>query len=109
MNADQVSAAGLGSLADFHILFLKLRNAGVGHRFALGKISSRIATTARDQQRCSKNEYAHIKVGGEEGIRTPGAREGSTVFKTAAIDHSATSPVFLFYRLNPCLAAHERP
>jgi hypothetical protein len=47
--------------------------------------------------------------GGEEGIRTPGAREGSTVFKTAAIDHSATSPVFLFYRLNAVLAAHERP
>src|SRR5688572_30867240 len=46
--------------------------------------------------------------GGEEGIRTPGAREGSTVFKTAAIDHSATSPVFLFYRLNRGFAAHER-
>ena len=37
--------------------------------------------------------------GGEEGIRTPGTREGSTVFKTAAIDHSATSPRFLFYLL----------
>ena len=30
--------------------------------------------------------------GGEGGIRTPGGREPSTVFKTAAIDHSATSP-----------------
>jgi hypothetical protein len=30
---------------------------------------------------------------GERGIRTPGSREGTTVFKTAAIDHSAISPV----------------
>src|SRR5579862_7689310 len=30
--------------------------------------------------------------GGEGEIRTPGPREGSTVFETAAIDHSATSP-----------------
>ena len=30
--------------------------------------------------------------GGEGGIRTHGTRKGSTVFKTAAIDHSATSP-----------------
>ena len=30
--------------------------------------------------------------GGEAGIRTLGAREGSTVFETAAFDHSATSP-----------------
>ena len=37
------------------------------------------------------------EVGGEEGIRTPGTREGSTVFKTTAIDHSATSPRVPFY------------
>jgi hypothetical protein len=30
--------------------------------------------------------------GGGGGIRTPGGREPSTVFKTAAIDHSATPP-----------------
>ena len=30
--------------------------------------------------------------GGEERIRTSGPRKGSTVFETAAIDHSATSP-----------------
>ena len=30
--------------------------------------------------------------GGEGGIRTPGRDEPSAVFKTAAIDHSATSP-----------------
>ncbi len=33
-----------------------------------------------------------VKNGGEGEIRTPGTREGSTVFETAAIDHSATSP-----------------
>jgi hypothetical protein len=32
------------------------------------------------------------KVGGEEGIRTPGSLSTSTVFKTAALNHSATSP-----------------
>ena len=30
--------------------------------------------------------------GGGGGIRTPGTRERSTVFKTAAFDHSATPP-----------------
>jgi hypothetical protein len=30
---------------------------------------------------------------GGGGIRTPGDREASTVFKTAAFDHSATPPV----------------
>src|ERR1044071_1748443 len=33
------------------------------------------------------------KVGGEEGIRTPGSLPASTVFKTAALNHSATSPL----------------
>ena len=32
------------------------------------------------------------KLGGEGGIRTPGTRKRSTVFKTAALNHSATSP-----------------
>ncbi len=30
--------------------------------------------------------------GGERGIRTPGTLAGTTVFKTAAFDHSAISP-----------------
>ena len=30
--------------------------------------------------------------GGETGIRTLGAGEGSTVFETAPFDHSGTSP-----------------
>jgi hypothetical protein len=34
-----------------------------------------------------------LLTGGEGGIRTPGTVAGSAVFKTAAIDHSATSPV----------------
>ena len=33
-----------------------------------------------------------LSCGGEGEIRTLGTREGSTVFETAAIDHSATSP-----------------
>ena len=32
------------------------------------------------------------EAGGEGGIRTHGTRKGSTVFETAAFDHSATSP-----------------
>src|SRR5262245_4418810 len=35
---------------------------------------------------------ARAKSGGEEGIRTPGSLSASTVFKTAALNHSATSP-----------------
>jgi hypothetical protein len=33
-----------------------------------------------------------IEICGELGIRTPGTFHSSTVFKTAAIDHSASSP-----------------
>lgn len=33
---------------------------------------------------------------GEEGIRTPGAREDTPVFKTGAINHSTTSPKSLY-------------
>ena len=35
-------------------------------------------------------------VNGEEGIRTPGAREDTPVFKTGAINHSTTSPESLY-------------
>ena len=37
---------------------------------------------------------------GEEGIRTPGAREDTPVFKTGAINHSTTSPE-IFYEPLP--------
>src|ERR1044071_4648360 len=33
-----------------------------------------------------------LRSGGEGGIRTPDARQGITVFETAAFSHSATSP-----------------
>jgi FdhE protein len=46
---------------------------------------------ARDLKKKATSLY-DLETGGEEGIRTPGTREGSTVFKTAAIDRSATSP-----------------
>jgi hypothetical protein len=36
--------------------------------------------------------YFDIDIRGELGIRTPGPFNKSTVFKTAAIDHSANSP-----------------
>ena len=40
-----------------------------------------------------KNPLLRVSLfGGELGIRTPGPFNKSTVFKTAAIDHSASSP-----------------
>ena len=48
--------------------------------------------------------------GGEEGIRTLGPRERSTVFETAPIDHSGTSPRSgpVFYDDWRCLAKKRR-
>jgi hypothetical protein len=37
--------------------------------------------------------------GGEGGIRTPGTLSGTPVFKTGAINHSATSPRLLIVLL----------
>src|SRR6476661_2052761 len=34
-----------------------------------------------------------VQIGGEGGIRTHGEREPTAVFKTAALNHSATSPL----------------
>ena len=39
-----------------------------------------------------------LKDGGEGGIRTPDTLSGTAVFKTAAINHSATSPCFSLSR-----------
>ena len=39
-------------------------------------------------------EYIDINFGGEGEIRTPESREGLPVFKTGAINRSATSPSF---------------
>ena len=41
----------------------------------------------------SSTELSPLFSGGEGEIRTHGTREGSTVFETAAFDHSATSPL----------------
>jgi hypothetical protein len=41
---------------------------------------------------CAQLLSKNISSGGEEGIRTPGSLSASTVFKTAALNHSATSP-----------------
>jgi hypothetical protein len=43
----------------------------------------------------TRSASLEAKAGGEGGIRTPVGREAKAVFKTAAIDHSATSPQFL--------------
>ncbi len=41
------------------------------------------------------------RIGGGGRIRTYGPRKGTTVFKTAAFDHSATPPYFCFQRSIP--------
>ena len=43
-------------------------------------------------QRGARSEYAREIAGGGRGIRTPGTLSGSTVFKTAALNHSAIPP-----------------
>ena len=45
-----------------------------------------------DQKKPCKLNLQGFIFGGELGIRTPGTFHSSTVFKTAAIDHSASSP-----------------
>ena len=44
-------------------------------------------------------EKGFHRCGGEGGIRTPGTLSGTPVFKTGAINHSATSPVTYFARV----------
>jgi hypothetical protein len=41
--------------------------------------------------------YLIYSSGGEGGIRTPDTLSGMPVFKTGAINHSATSPLLQFY------------
>ena len=55
------------------------------------------------------------RIGGGGRIRTHGPREGTTVFKTAAFDHSATPPYlcltiysnFFVFNLNKISAYHH--
>src|SRR5687767_1114606 len=58
-----------------------------------------VATTARTSAKRKEllmtgasGHCYRCEVGGEGGIRTPGPLSRSTVFKTAALNHSATSP-----------------
>jgi hypothetical protein len=44
--------------------------------------------------------------GGEGGIRTPGTLSGTPVFKTGAINHSATSPGDALPSLHQALRNH---
>ena len=53
-------------------------------------LSKRAPSASRTPLRTSA--CAVKEAGGEEGIRTLGPRERSTVFETAPIDHSGTSP-----------------
>ncbi len=46
--------------------------------------------------------------GGETGIRTPGTLSRSTVFKTAAFDHSATSPLRRRFKRSPRREQEEK-
>jgi hypothetical protein len=54
-----------------------------------------IAGTVRDQAGSSAMTGSSqlLDSGGEGGIRTPDTLSGTAVFKTAAINHSATSPL----------------
>ena len=49
------------------------------------------------------------RCGGEEGIRTPGSLSTSTVFKTAALNHSATSPFGCRARARPATCTYCSP
>ena len=54
-----------------------------------------------DPERGRRGKNLHLKrslvkkSGGEGGIRTPGTLSGTPVFKTGAINHSATSPGYI--------------
>ena len=56
----------------------------------LGGISASLGTAVE------RSKYLRLN-GGEGGIRTPGRVSPTPVFKTGAINHSATSPLLQFY------------
>jgi hypothetical protein len=45
--------------------------------------------------------------GGERGIRTPDTLSGTSVFKTDAINHSASSPLYSKYHFGDLEAADK--
>ena len=65
---------------------------------------SRPPSRTRSARRSGAPSARQAMVGGEEGIRTPGSLPASTVFKTAALNHSATSPRTGLYRKPAALA-----
>ena len=74
------------------------------------KCEKPVYSVGGDRSVHNRNGKTHLN-GGEGGIRTPGRFNPSTVFKTAAFDHSANSPwgfawceVAEFY-LNVCIKA----
>ena len=71
-------------------------------------LSKRAPSASRTPLRT--NRFTVKESGGEEGIRTLGPRERSTVFETAPIDHSGTSPRSgpVFYDDRRCLAKKLR-
>ena len=57
------------------------------------KCEKPVYSVGGDRSVHNRNGKTHLN-GGEGGIRTPGRFNPSTVFKTAAFDHSATSPMY---------------
>src|SRR5262249_25643176 len=68
----------------------------VGTRAAISDQPVRFAFAPGADARCLKTsraaDLAEGEIGGERGIRTPGPLSKPTVFKTAALNHSAISP-----------------
>jgi hypothetical protein len=44
-------------------------------------------------QKSKQNQYVVYRIGGRGGIRTHGTLSGTPVFKTGALNHSATLPL----------------
>jgi hypothetical protein len=61
---------------------LTARSSRTGAQAALGLVRNERAAL-----------WGGCSISGEGGIRTPGTREGTSVFETDPIDHSGTSPI----------------
>jgi hypothetical protein len=66
--------------------FSMMTNGPLGHLSELKLLKLNYAKEPRKAMRLSRS--------GELGIRTPDSPEAITVFKTAAFDHSANSPIY---------------
>src|SRR5262245_58413571 len=64
-----------------------------GENWRRERDSCRVAArAARWPEGRSLRQLSEAKIGGERGIRTPGAVSDTVVFKTTALNHSAISP-----------------